>query len=82
MFWEFESSVIRGHARRYLFDIAVFRASNIFDVSRRSRVGQGRDGGGDGARRGRGETDGARTRTRREGGATGAPGPLVAQYRE
>ena len=53
MFWEFESSVIRGHARRYLFDITVFRESNIFDVSRRSGVGQGRNE--DGARRWQGE---------------------------
>ena len=33
---------------------------HFFDVSRRSRVGRGRDGGG--ARRGRGEAGGARTR--------------------
>ena len=78
MFWEFESWVIRDHARRYLFCITVFRALKyIFDVSRRSRVGRGLDGGGDGARwTERGLVRGW------EGGATGAPGPLVAQYRE
>ena len=63
MFWEFESSVIRGHGRRYLFDITIFRSSEYILcqslLAPRTEAGQG----GDGARWEQGETGEARTRT-------------------